>query len=464
MPGTNSSIFVIFGITGDLAQRKLLPALYHLFKDGLLDGQTEIVGISRRAVSREELLEKAEVCILEEDNVCDPDVLALMQSKIRMLQLDLTDGNDYERLRKELDTIETAAGHCMNRLYYLSVPPQTYEPIVRHLGEHGHNTGCSHGIGASRLLIEKPFGYDLASAEDLIHETNEQFREEQIYRIDHYLAKETAQNILAFRAANAVFQPVWNNRFISRIDVLASERVGVEGRATFYDNVGALRDLVQSHLLQLLALVTMELPAKLSDRPALHASRRALLESITPYGKGYSLDVVRGQYDTYRTEISNPESTTETFVSLGLHIDTEAWAGVPIRITTGKALADKKTEIIITFAGQNIRAGEPNILTFRIQPNEGIDLTLNVKQPGFDAKLQKAIMDFSYDRHFSRPQHPDAYERVLVDAVRGDNALFATSDEVLASWHILQPVLDMWERSSSDLVTYPAGSQGPKIR
>lgn len=452
------AIFVIFGITGDLAQKKLLPALYHLLKDDLLNEHTVVVGVSRRDMAADELLKKVELCVMEADKVCDPVVLEKFQARLRMVKLDPVVGEDYDHLHQTLDQIEDEQGMCMNRLYYLSIPPQVYEPVIENLGTHGLNAGCQHGTAVSRLLVEKPFGYDLTSATDLIASTAQYFTEDQIFRIDHYLAKETAQNILVFRQHNPVFNMVWNSRHISAIDLVFSEQIGVEGRAAFYDNVGALRDVVQNHLLQLLALTTMELPAD-NDQDALHAAKQTLLADVRTIDPSRDR-VVRAQYRGYQEEVSNPGSATETYVSLTTSIANARWRNTSITLSAGKALGIKQTNVTLTFSDP-ARQGDENRLTFRISPNEGIDIELTVKQPGFDDRTETTHMDFSYKNAFGGSSHPDAYERVLVDAVKGDHSLFATSQEVLESWRIVQPILSAWAQSSDDLSYYEPGSSGP---
>lgn len=461
MTAQQPAIFVILGITGNLAQHRLLPALYHLLKDDLLPDHTEIVGVSRRNMDVEDLLKNVELCVLESDKVCDPAVLAKFRSCLQMIQFDPVKEADYDRLAKTLQAIEDNHGQCMNRLFYLSIPPQVYEPVIRNLGVHHLNEGCKHHKGVTRLLVEKPFGYDLSSAKELIKSTNHYFTEEQIFRIDHYLAKETVQNILVFRNHNPIFNSLWNNQFVAGIGIDLYEKQGVEGRADFYENVGALRDVVQNHLLQLLALVTMELPKNIRDNKSLHEAKQALLSCIKPVNMNKTR-VTRAQYQGYKEEVKNLRSNTETFVSLPLEIDNKHWQKVPIRITTGKALASGYSSIRLVF-GSLSGVETTNTLTFRIQPNEGIDIDLTAKRPGFDDKTEMVRMDFSYQNTFTEPGHPDAYERVIVDAVKGDHSLFATSEEVLATWRVLQPVLDAWERSSEDLMSYEFGSDGPKI-
>lgn len=458
-PPLDPAIFVVFGVTGNLAQHKLLPAFYHLFKDNLLPEATEIVGVSRRALSIDDLLKNVELCVMEVDGACDPAALTKFKRHLRLIQFDPVNDSDYDTLLATLNKIETEQGVCMNRLFYLSIPPQVYEPVIHNFGQHHLNEGCQHHKAVSRLLVEKPFGYDLASARELVRNTARHFSEDQVFRIDHYLAKETVQNILVFRLRNPLFSSQWDNQHIQAIDLELRENIGVEGRSEFYDNVGALRDVVQNHLMQLLTLTTMDLPKNIHNSDALHRSKQNVLAAI-PSVNTQQQPVIRAQYVGYQDEVKNPGSTTETYVSLGLTIDNDRWRGVPIRIITGKALEAKRTTITLTFA-PNLQLGTSNRLTFRIQPNEGIDVELTVKRPGFEDKTEAVQMDFSYHGAFDDPAHPDAYERVLLDAVRGDHSLFATSQEVLEAWRILQPVLTAWERDSDDLLSYRPGSGGP---
>jgi glucose-6-phosphate 1-dehydrogenase len=457
----NPSIIVIFGITGDLSQRYLLPALYHLMKDGLLHEQTQIVGISRRAIPTKDLFEKVELCVNEVDNICDPEILGRLHEHTRMVQLDLTDAEGYKRLRKTLDSIEAEHGMCMNRLYYLSIPPSIYGSIIRLMGQADLNTSCQHNVAETRLLIEKPFGYDLHSAQELITQTATVFKEDQIFRIDHYLAKETVQNILTFRFRNPIFEAVWNHEHIARIEISASEKIGIEGRAVFYEPLGALRDFIQSHLLQLLAVVTMDQPVTL-DSEHIHVSKQAVLEQVQAVPSGeVSQYTARGQYEGYRAEVKDNNSTTETFAGVKVFIDSPRWKDVPITLWTGKGLAEKRTEIVFCFKSDGHQAA--NRLRFRIQPNEGIELDLLTKKPGFETELQTTAMDFSYDQNFGHQAHANAYERVLVDAIRGDHTLFATSQEVLEAWRIVQPVLDSWSKQADNLKMYSIGTSGDKL-
>lgn len=454
-PNLEPSILIIFGITGDLARRKVLPAIYHLCKDHLLPDDTKIVGISRREVSKEEILNTVSLCATEIDNICDPEVMSRLNSWVSMFKLDPLNDQDYDSLAQYLDQLELQVGKSLDRLFYLSIPPQVYRPIIEKLGQHQLNQNHSNQQASVRLLIEKPFGYDLDSAEKLISDTEKVFSEEQIFRIDHYLAKETAQNILKFRRHNPIFSSQWDGRHISRIHVLAKEQIGIENRVNFYEQVGAMRDLIQSHLMQLLSLTALEIPNELTA-DEIHAAKHAFIESLVPPGNQEDINtqVIRGQYDSYTQEVNNPKSQTETFVSIVLKSIDPNWKNCLFQLTTGKALDEKITIIQIYFGDH-----DPNILTLRIQPDEGIDIDLLIEQPGFTHNLRKVKMNFSYSQDFDNSH--DAYERVLVDAIRGDKLLFATKSEVIASWRLLQPILNHWQYSKNDLVHYSNGSQGP---
>lgn len=454
------SCIVIFGISGDLSKRYLLPALFHLTKVGLLNSQTTIIGISRQSITTDELLDGVDLHHGEPEDPADGEALARLHDQITMVRLDLENADDYRQLRNHLDQIEQERGICLNRLFYLSIPPKAFNGVIENIGAAGLNGSCSHGTTKSRLLVEKPFGYNLESAQALIDETAKVFTEDQLFRIDHYLAKETVQNILTFRFENPIFESLWSHDHIASIEIYAGEQIGIMGRKVFYEPLGALRDFIQSHLLQLLAIVTMDQPEQL-DSAHIHAKKQAVMEAIVPVNMAVDQQVIRGQYETYRSEVENPESVTETFAAIRVAIDNDRWRDVPITVWTGKGLAEKRTEIVVTFKnGQR----PPNKLRFRISPNEGIEIELFAKKPGYAVDLQTARMDFSYDSSFNDFAHPNAYERVLVDAIRGDHTLFATSQEVIASWRVVQPVLDSWSQSDgSDLVHYVMGTSGAEL-
>lgn len=442
-----ASQFVIFGLTGDLARKKLLPALYALLAAGLLPDSTHIVGVTRRAVTTDDILSP-----LRDNPAYDPPTLDRLASIIHMFQMDLTETSDYAKLRAFLDAQEAKYGQCFHRLLYLSMPPQVFGPVVDALAASGLTAGCPHTTGQSRLLIEKPFGYDLASAEELSHRISAAFEEDQIFRIDHYLAKDTVQNILAFRFHNPFFQAAWDRQHVARIIVTSSETIGVEGRAAFYESTGALRDVIQNHQLQLLALATMETPASLSADDV-HAAKLALLSDITPPTADTVSDIaIRGQYATYRAEVDNPHSATETFAAIRLAIDNPRWHGVPVILATGKHLAEKTTHITFQFKGH-----EANQLTLRLEPNEGIEFDIMVKEPGLTNAVHPAALDFHYDTHFAAP-HPDAYQRILLDAMLGDRTLFVTSAETIQSWRIIDPIVGEWAKTATDLVQYTPGT------
>lgn len=457
-----NSILVIFGISGDLSRRKILPAIYHLIKDHMIPEKTVIIGTSRKDTSLDQLMKDVELCVLEDSKVCDQEVLSKFKNMLSIIKFDPNDMNQYLLLKKRFNDIEEQNKECFNRLYYLSVPPGSVEPIIKKLGLSGLNRACKHGLGKSRLLVEKPFGNDLNSAKYLIKETSKFFKEEQIFRIDHYLAKETAQNIFAFRKHNPVFWKLWDKNSISSIEIKALEKIGIENRVNFYEHMGALKDLLQSHLIQLLSLITMEIDPKNSKKSSdIHKSKLKLLNQIIPLNKRTFKDVKIGQYAEYKKEVSNPKSSIETYIKLKLEINNKRWLGTPIILETGKALDRKTTEIVINFKTKLIK--QTNSLTFRIQPNEGIDIKLIVKEPGLVDKFKEAYMDFSYQTTFNQSTHPDAYERVLVDAFKGDQTLFATSAEVIASWKILDPLLKEWDKNKKDLIIYKIGSNPSNI-
>jgi glucose-6-phosphate 1-dehydrogenase len=362
----------------------------------------------------------------------------------------------YTQLRQRLDALEQEAGVCMNRLFYMAIPAGAFEAVVTRLGENGLNQSCPHRTGESRLLVEKPFGINLASAKSLIGRIQQHFGEAQVYRIDHFLAKETAQNVLAFRFQNALFRAVWNRRCISHVLISVTETIDIKDRGNFYEETGALRDVIQSHVLQTLALATMAIPES-SSADDLHRQRLALLESVKPADPEQA---VRGQYQEYRKEAGNPGSITETYAALRLHIDNDQWRGVPVLLRSGKALDKKRTDITVTFTDHDERTMD-NSLTIRLGKAEGVTLGLRAKKPGFDSTTQDVFMDFQYQDSFPGERHPTAYERVLIDAFRGDKALFATSEEVLASWRILEPVVQAWSNSGKGLEKYAKGSSGP---
>jgi glucose-6-phosphate 1-dehydrogenase len=427
------TILVIVGITGDLSARKLLPAIEKIVAAQAAPEKFKVLGITRRDVSVSEVL----------GNVTGQT--EYLQKNLEMYRMDLNSAADYAKLKKHLAAMASAFDQPAQTLFYLSIPPQISQPIIGFLG--------SSGIAKSldtKLLLEKPFGTDLESAEELVRHVKTYFEEDQIYRIDHYLAKEMTQNLAVFRQSNSLFKYSWNKDFIESIEIVAAESIDIEGRVEFYEHTGALRDLVQSHLLQLTALVLADLSTQ--DWQAIPKERLAALRQIlTP--TDIDKNAVRGQYAGYRAEVGNPDSLVETFVSIRLASKDPRWEGVPITLMTGKALPQKTTEIRIRY--KQAHAEEANTLIMHIQPNEGVEVDLWAKQPGYDRKLQKFSLAFSYSNHFA--DLPEAYERVFLDAMRCDHSLFTTSDEVLETWRILNPVQHHWAMSD-DIMQYEKGT------
>lgn len=435
-----ATILVIVGISGDLAKRKLLPSIADLFAAGQLPEDFRIIGTTRQAINNEDILHHL-------SDTTSEAARSFIDSYLTMLTIDMSSSDEYEKLRSCIDSIEHEFGAKAQRLYYLSVPPAVSSPIIEHLGTSG-----LAALPDTKLLIEKPFGVDLASARALIEHINTHFAENMVYRIDHYLAKEMAQNLLVFRERNQLFSRTWNSDSIAKIEVIASEEIDIEGRANFYEQTGALRDLVQSHLLQLTALTLMDSHEIADDWSDVPKKRLTVLESLRIDD---AAPLVRAQYDGYKREVGNESSVTETFVSLGVRSNLEKWKDVPIQITTGKALDKKLTEIKVTYRGNN----ESDHLIFRLQPHESIELCILTKKPGFTREVERALLGFDYpiDQVL-----PDAYEHVFLDAIEGRHSLFTTSAEVVASWQILEGIQAKWTENSN-ILTYPKGSSAHSV-
>jgi glucose-6-phosphate 1-dehydrogenase len=427
------TILVIFGISGDLSRRKLLPALAKIDKNGQLPADFKLLGISRRQLAEKDVL---------------PAAAKSLSKYLNVLTMDLASQTDYQSLKNTIADLSRRPDSQV--IFYFAVPPAASLPIIRHLGQAGLNHG------QTKLLLEKPFGVDLASARELIRETARHFKENQVFRIDHYLAKEVAQNIIVFIAGNALYRNIWNSQFISQIEVIASESLDIEGRVGFYEQTGAMRDIVQSHLLHLATLVLMNPLPNIFELKDVPRRRLQALQQLRLLGQDDPANtVVRAQYDGYRKEVDNPDSTTETFVSMKFESEDERWRGVPIHLITGKALDKKFTEVRVFF--KTARDLEGNLLTLRIQPREGLELDLWVKKPGYNNDLAKLPLDFTYEQHFGTDL-PDAYEQIIIDAMRGRPDLFATSEEIVASWAILEPIRRRWEMQAEDLSFYKKGS------
>lgn len=450
---------VIFGITGNLSQIKLLPALYHLLKKGLLPEEFVIVGVFRQtSMDLDHLMQQVEINLLRKHQEADKAILAQLKAMIRTIVMDSVRVEDYHTLREQLDALDAERNIPHQRLYYLAIPPDIFPRVISNLHDaelHDETSGT-----ARRILVEKPFGTNLQTAKELVASMSTTFDEHQIYRIDHYLAKENAQNILTFRFGNPLIENLWSRQSIDHIQITATETIGIDSRGNFYEGMGALRDFIQSHLLQLMSLVMMETPSDMTSA-SIHREKLALLQSIQPIKQNHVDEIaVRGQYQGYREEVQNDTSTTETYAALCLEVANSRWGGVPVLIRTGKALDAARTEINVVFKDRTRRNIPENILTIRIQPNEGIALKLMAKKPGFDSSLQPVTMKFNYQDTFGGDS-PDAYERVLVDTIAGDQSLFATSDEVIRSWEILEPILEYWQYNPATPEMYEKGSTGP---
>ncbi len=483
---------VFFGASGDLAKRKLIPALFQLEQDALLPKQTRIVGFARRAKSHEQFRTEMEKAIVE---------FARSKTKVGSKELNAftsllyyhtgkyDNSKSFKDLKIFLDKLDEERGIPPgkgNRLFYLSTPPTVFCDIIAMLGQTEHIANPKDKKRWTRVIIEKPFGRDLKTARTLNKNTLSVLDESQVYRIDHYLGKETVQNIMAFRFGNSIFEPLWDRRYISHVHITVAEAVSVEGRSSYFDNTGALRDMVQNHMLQLLALVAMEPPASFAPN-AVRNEKVKVLNAIPIIGVD-EVDqyAVRGQYaagtingrsipDYLREPGVESKSVTETFVALKLYVDNWRWAGVPFYLRTGKALTKRLTEINIEFRQpplalfrhaknnepEEIKRMRPNILSLRVQPNEGIRLSIGMKVPGPKMILEPTDMELYYSNVFD-VEPPKAYERLILDAISGDSTLFIRQDEVEAAWNLIDSVLNGWANEKSPHIhLYRAGTWGP---
>jgi glucose-6-phosphate 1-dehydrogenase len=474
------STLVLFGATGDLAHRKVIPALYQLWRTNLLPHEFVILAIGRRPYTDDSLRQEFRGSLEKYSRVLPLDEAAWrsFSSRIRYQRMDFDNDAAYDELVTTLEAIDKEQNAPGHHLYYLATQPSAFAEIVAQLGrvglDHEHHEG-----GWRRIVIEKPFGHDLQSAIRLNREVGKVFRESQVYRIDHYLGKETVRNLLVFRFGNGIFEPIWNRRHIDHIQITVAESIGVENRGSFYEETGASRDFLQNHLLQLMSLVAMEPPATF-EADALRDEKvkvvRAIAE-LTP--DQIRTDVVRGQYGpgwvsgkpvvAYREEPEvNPKSETETFVAARFEVDDWRWSGVPFYLRTGKRLPKRASEIAIQFKEVPHRLfrdsssePDPNLLAIRIQPDEGIMLRFGAKVPGLGIDVRSVTMDFTYGSAFT-VDSPDAYETLILDALLGDASLFTRADEVEGAWARVTPIIDTWaDEDAPDFPNYEAGSWGP---
>ncbi|MGO9111152.1 MAG: glucose-6-phosphate dehydrogenase [Thermoguttaceae bacterium] len=489
-PLVQPAVLVIFGATGDLTARKLLPALFGLDQGGYLPAELVILGIGRRTKNDDQFRDDVRQALTKfrPDAAAQADVV---QRFIARLFYHCTDFGKLEGmlgLRQRIEDLEQQRRLPGNRLFYLATDPDFFAPVIDSLANAGM-VSEPNGDAWKRVVIEKPFGRDLTTARGLNVHILKHLREHQIYRIDHYLGKETVQNLLAFRFGNAIFEPLLNRQFVDHIQITAAETVGMEGRrGAFYDRAGALRDLVQNHLLQILALVAMEPPATVQSRDISDAKLKVLRQLPEWIDSQVARHVVRAQYGVgtvdgrpavaYRQEVGvASDSITETYVAIRATVENWRWSGVPFLLRTGKCLARRVTEVAVHFKQPplslfrtvecegdvcDLAAARPNVISFLIQPNEGIHLTFSTKRPGMNLDLQAVQMDFEYGHSFNKSL-PEAYERLLLDALRGDRTLFMNADEVEAAWEFATPILTAWEHAGNQgPATYTAGSWGPR--
>ena len=473
--------FVLFGATGDLAHRKVMPAIYQLWRTNLLPAEFSLVAVARRPYTDEAFAAEVRSSLDQYSRVLpvDEDAWSELARRITYQRLDFGDDAGFDRLSARLDELDAQRGTAGNRLFYLATQPSQVTEIIRQIGR----VGLDHemrGSGWRRVVVEKPFGRDYESARHLNHEVNKVFRESQVYRIDHYLGKETVRNLLVFRFGNGIFEPVWNRSFIDHVQITVAESIGVESRGSFYEETGASRDILQNHLLQLMTLVAMEPPTSFAA-DALRDQKLQVLRAIqAPNQERVKRDIVRGQYGPgwvegqaaagYRAEPEvDPESETETYVAGRFTIDDWRWSGVPFYLRAGKRLPKRATEIAIQFKEVPLAlfresAGDlaPNLLAMRIQPDEGILLRFAAKVPGLGLDVRTVNMDFDYGTSFV-VDSPDAYETLILDALLGDASLFTRADEVEAAWSVVTPIIEGWAAMPAPhFPDYAAGTWGPE--
>lgn len=445
---------IIFGATGDLAERKLIPALFDLYLKKLLPKRFNVVGVSRKEKSDNEFREFAVGSIKNKKSRYSKRALEEFLKILTYQQGDILSADFYKNLSKVLAEKDKTFGQCSNKLFYLAVPPSLYDSIFQNLADSGLSVAYSGESGWSRILVEKPFGNNLETAQKLDRKLGFLFNENQIFRIDHYLAKETSQNILAFRFSNALFEPIWDRDHINKIEIKLLEESGIAGRGAFYDGVGALRDVGQNHILQMLAFVAMEDPKELNAE-IIRKNRAEILAKLRPIDPAnIKRFVSRGQYSGYQNEKNvDAKSDTETYFKICAYIDSARWQGVPFVLESGKKMKKNLTEICVYFKEPEsclcpleAEKHHQSVLTFHIQPKEGISVLFWSKKPGFKMELEPRELSFNYDAAKEIGAAPDAYERILYDCIEGDQTLFASTEEVEAAWRFITPILENWKK------------------
>lgn len=488
--GVEPCVVVIFGATGDLTGRKLVPALYNLAVDGFLPAQYHLLGFARRPKDDSEFRDDLKLSVEQHSRrkPLDAQVWGEFAERIGYVSSNFDDPSGYQRLRQRLEDIDKITGCKCNRIFYFATAPRFFETIALGLKEAGlldsENEGTEKAVSPrARVIVEKPFGHDLKSAQDLNRRLLNCMKEEQIYRIDHYLGKETVQNLLVFRFANGIFEPIWNHKYIDHVEISVCESIGVGSRAGYFDKSGIMRDIVQNHLLQLLCLVALEPPVAF-EADAVRDEKVKVLRSVRRIrGEEIERFAVRGRYQSgyvagedvpgYVTENGVAEdSVTETYAAVRLSIDNWRWAGVPFFVRAGKRLPKRITEISIhfrhvphlLFQGQDVSILKPNILSFQIQPDEGISLRMSSKPPGPSVRVQSVKMDFSYGSSFGL-EPPEAYERLILDCMRADPTLFTRNDEIEEAWDLVDGIIEAWsdKHGKIPIYGYQAGTWGPSL-
>lgn len=470
----NSPVTIILlGATGDLSQKKIFPSLWDLYKKGVFSKHIfRVIGFSRPELDNEEFRDFIRKSLQKKESLAPhtryiEEFLSSFTYQTGLFE----DGDAYQNIQKEIIRQDEENAICSTKVAYLAVPPSFYDMIFEKIHESGILRTCEGSAGPGRILVEKPFGKDTLTAQALDDKLGKLFDESQIFRIDHYLAKETIQNILNFRFANHIFEPLWSKDSIKSVTIRIVEDFGIEGRGSFYDGVGALRDVGQNHILQMLAVIAMKSPQEFSAQ-AIREKRLEVLEALVPLCKKVECDqeIVRGQYEGYRKEEGvATDSQTETFFRVHTHLNLPEWEGVPFFLESGKKLAETQTYIRIEFKPSKFallcpignKDGCSNALTFSIKPYEGIELRFWSKKPGFSRELEPHILHFRYDETQETPQVPDAYEHILVEAIRGDQTLFPSTQEIKAQWQFITPVLEKWKELS--LVEYKQGEDMNKV-